>query len=568
MTRATPTVVEAPEPIRAGMAAPRRLVGTGPSAGSSGPYDPRSSTARRVPAAAPRREAVPRQRHDLADSDTATAAPPAGTDAGDSSNIKTTGWFAYVVRRHADGRLGLAVAWPLWALLVPFPLWWAMGLGSFMFILLAIPMAVTLVRRRGSLRFPRGWILWALFLLWALLSLLMYAKNPATTHAGSLVGRMVSTVVLLSNYAGATVTMLFVGNLNANELPVLRAARWLGALFLTTVAGGFLGTFLSHLAFTSPVELLVRLLTQGLFNRGIASSLRADPYISALIHPAAAQLQSVLGTEGGRAAAPFAYTNFWANSLSLLLIWFICAWGINTSPLRKVVCGVCVALATIPVIYSLNRGLWLGIAISVLWVAVRLFLHGRVAALLSVLIAVSLGGLIFLVSPLHSTLNARLDHPQSNSIRSYLMYQSIHGAEQSPLIGWGGTRKTDGSAQSITVGKSPDCRQCGDFTIGSTGQLWSVLFYQGFVGAGLFFGFFAAAVWTYRRDRSPVGQSGVLVVALTFVYMLFYVSVPAPLTITMISVGLLWRSDDESGVRLAVRRLARPRAPVMPAAPA
>ncbi len=457
------------------------------------------------------------------------------------SRTRSAGLFAYAVRRDNSGRLRLAAGWPLWALLVLFPVWWALGLGSFIFPLLAIPMIRTLAHRR-PLRYPRGWLLWALFLGWVLFGLVMFAQNPAGTHAGSFFGRVISYVVLISNYASVTALLLFVGNLTAAELPVNRIVRWLGALLFTTVAGGLLGTFAPHFAFTSPVELV------------IPGSLRTDPYISALIHPAAAQVQSVLGTESGRAAAPFAYTNFWANNVSLLLIWFVCGWAVGASTRRKLICLVTVCAATVPIIYSLNRGLWIGIAVTIVWAAVRLFLHGRVAALLSVLVAVSLGGLIFILTPLHTTLTSRLAHPESNSIRAFLTAQAVKGATESPILGWGGTRKTNGSAQSITVGKSAKCPQCGEFTIGSNGQLWGVLFYQGFVGAAFYFSFFGFCIWTYRRDRSPIGQAGVIAIALTFVYMLFYNALPASLAITMISVGLLWRSDDE---QLAARPALR-----------
>jgi hypothetical protein len=110
-------------------------------------------------------------------------------------------------------------------------------------------------------------------------------------------------------------------------------------------------------------------------------------------------------------------------------------------------------------------------------------------------------------------------------------------------VGWGGPRKTNGSNQSIAIGPSPACPGCGDFSTGSTGQFWYIIFANGYFGALWFFGFFLYSLWVYRRDRSSLGQAGVLVVGLTFVYMLFYNSVPAALTITMISVGILWRSD-------------------------
>ena len=458
------------------------------------------------------------------------------------NTIKQSGGLAYVVRRDANGRLRLAPAWPLWALLVPFPLWWALGMGSFAFALFAIPMALRLAHQ-PRIRVPRGWWLWALFLLWRMLSLVMLGETPAGLHAGSLGGRVISNAVGIIELASATVTLLFVGNLSRAELPIDRLMRWLGALCVTTIAGGVLGTVAPHFGFTSPLEFL------------LPQHIRSNPYVAALVHPNAAQVQSTADTgQSGRAAAPFGYTNFWANNLSLLIVWFVCSWTVKTSVQRRVACFVLVAVAVLPIVDSVNRGLWLGLAFSIVWVALRLFRQGRVAALFAVLIATAIGFLLFIGSPLRTTFEARLANPGSTSLRQYLTDQSIAGTLKSPILGWGDSRKTNGSNRSVAVGKSAACPQCGEFPVGSNGQLWATLFDNGIVGTVFYFGFFGATVWFYRRDLSPPGQAGVLVVALTFVYMLFYNSLPFALTITMISVGILWRLEaDRAGARESVQ---------------
>jgi hypothetical protein len=496
----------------------------------------------RGPAAPPRTPSAETSEATPAPADRIQRAALEATEAANVAEhgLVRTGPLAYVVHRDPSGQLHLASAWPLWALLVPFPLWWALGLGSFIFPLLAIPMAIELWRRK-PVRVPRGFILWALFLVWTLLSLLMFSKNPSGVHPGSLLGRLLSTVVSLVEYFGVTITLLFVGNLSRKELPVHTLVRWLGMLFIVTVGGGILGTVMPHFGFTSPLEWI---LPKSLDNA----------YVRALVHPNAAQVQAVLG-EGvsGRAAAPFGYTNFWANNISLLLIWFVCGWGLRTRLSRKVICVLVIALAVYPIAYSLNRGLWLGLAVTIVWVAVRLFLHGRVAALLAILVASALGAVILTLTPLHALYVDRLAHPHSNSVRGYLTAQAVRGAQESPVLGWGGSRKSNGSSRSIAVGKSASCAQCGEFPIGSNGQLWALLFNQGFVGTAFYLGFFGVSFWVYRRDRSLVGQAGLLVLALSLFYMLFYNSLPSALTITMISVGLLWRSHDERSVRVRAR---------------
>jgi hypothetical protein len=456
------------------------------------------------------------------------AVPPAEPTVPENG-IVITGLFAYVLRRDETGRLRLARAWPLWALLVLIPLWWALGLASFIFPIIAVPMALEL-RRRRPIKVPPWFWVWGLFLVWTVISLAMYTRNPPDTLAGSNAGRITAIGISLAEYASATITLLFVGNLTAKELPQRRLINWLSVLFLVTVLGGFLGTYAPWFQFRSPLEMLV------------PAGRRTDPYIAALIHPHAAQIQSVLGTTGGRAAAPWSYTNFWANTLSLLLIWFIVGWAIGVSSRRRAACVIIIAATLVPVVYSLNRGLWIGLVITALWVAIRLFLRGRVLALFAVIAVGALGVIAFAETPLHQVFSARLQHPGSNNIRSFLDKAAVHGANHSPIIGWGGPRKTIGSSKSIAIGKTAQCKRCGQFSIGSTGQFWTEIFYHGWVGAGFFLAFFGFTIWTYRRDKTVVAQAGMIAVALTFVYMLVYSSTPVALTITMISIGLLWRS--------------------------
>ena len=88
-----------------------------------------------------------------------------------------------------------------------------------------------------------------------------------------------------------------------------------------------------------------------------------------------------------------------------------------------------------------------------------------------------------------------------------------------------------------------------------------LLICNGWLGTVLFLGFFGYLAWRYRRDRTPYGMAGVLVILLSFLYMFAYVAVTAPLEFTMLAVALLWRNDQWRrglGARsaAAARRLA------------
>jgi hypothetical protein len=121
---------------------------------------------------------------------------------------------------------------------------------------------------------------------------------------------------------------------------------------------------------------------------------------------------------------------------------------------------------------------------------------------------------------------------------------AVDSAGQSPLIGFGSTRKTLGSNSSIAIGPSEACPRCGSRNIGSTGQLTLLLISQGFLGVLLYFGFLGRVVWRYARDHSVIGIAGTLVVVLEIFYAGFYTALTMPLAITFLSIGLLWRNDQ------------------------
>ena len=78
-------------------------------------------------------------------------------------------------------------AWPLTLLLAGIPLWWALGFGDYIFILLSIPMAARLyawsAHGNRRIRVPPGFALWLLFLLVVLLGAATLAAT-APGHPG------------------------------------------------------------------------------------------------------------------------------------------------------------------------------------------------------------------------------------------------------------------------------------------------------------------------------------------------------------------------------------------------
>jgi hypothetical protein len=445
--------------------------------------------------------------------------------------------------------------WPLTGLLLLYPLWWVLGLGVLIFPIAAVPMAVILIRQHLAgrpVRIPPGFVLWLVFLAVVLLGLAALDAAPAGTVAGGAGARLAGAGYRVVGYASLTVLLLYAGNLRESELPQRRLVRLLAWLFALTVAGGLVGTFAGHLALTSPVELL------------LPAELRGNGFIQSLVHPYAAQVMDVGGGAVPRPAAPWGYTNTWGNNIVLLTGWFVAAtWGLGARrPVRVLALGL-LAIAVIPVVHSLNRGMWIGLALVAGWVAIRLALssapsaasphpaapvRGRLTPLVAGAGAAALLGVALAASPLGDTVRQRLDHGRSDGIRAYLSERALAGVAESPVIGFGSTRSTQGGRHSIAIGPTPDCEQCGSFTIGGNGQLWQLLFAHGLLGTAAYFGFFGYGMWRFRRDRSAVGLAGTGAIVGSFVSALWYNALVTPLAFLMLSYALLWR-NSERGVQ-------------------
>jgi hypothetical protein len=141
-------------------------------------------------------------------------------------------------------------------------------------------------------------------------------------------------------------------------------------------------------------------------------------------------------------------------------------------------------------------------------------------------------------------ISQRLSSSGSVDRRGSLAIDAAHAAVASPLVGYGDTRHPQGSIQSVTVGRSAKCPACGGGTIGANGQFWLLLICDGFLGAALYVSFFAYGCWRYWRDTTVYGMAGVLVLLLSFVFMIAYDAVGAPLAFTMLAYALLWRNDQ------------------------
>ncbi|MEP6462980.1 MAG: O-antigen ligase family protein [Frankiaceae bacterium] len=431
------------------------------------------------------------------------------------------------------GRRILSPSWPVTALFVGFPIWWALGIAFLIVPLLAVPMTFSLLRRRNIV-LPSGSGLWLLFTAWTLLGVLMLGKVAPGTQPGSFGERLLPFLSRSGTLIGASVLLIYIANLSPAQLPAMRFARMLGFLFVVTVVGGVAGMLFPHGGFTSLAEYV---LPHHLVSKG--------SYLRELIHPNFAQVQGFLGYETPRPAAPFAYTNEWGANLSLLLPFFVLSWFAPGSQggqrWRRWLAPPILAVCAVVVIYSLNRGLWIAIALSVAYIVMVMVLRGRIRIVQMALAAALVGGVAFVATPLHTVVSERLAHGHSDTRRAYLATAALQGATHSPFLGWGSTRKPYGNVSSIAAGATPNCPRCAPPPIGTHGLIYLISFSHGFVGAGLMVAFFIGAFFRTRRDRRPFGIAATIVVGLVLVEMFFYQLIPFGLPIATAVFAMAWR---------------------------
>jgi hypothetical protein len=452
--------------------------------------------------------------------------------SGDVRTGRSTAPRPLVPEPTAPRRRVFGPGWPMSALFLGFPIWWAVGLPNFILPMLVVPMAVQLVRQ-APIRLPRGFITWLLFLVWVLagfFTLQLDAPGAIAGAGGS--GRIMTWGFRLVLYISVTIVLLYVGNSSERDLSTLRVCRLLGYMFVVTAFGGVLGMLAPHFQFVSPVEAL------------LPHAARANAFIDSLVHPKSAEVQTILGYAEARPIAPFTYANSWGANFSLYLPFFLYTWLGPTAGWRRKVAPLILLIALAPAIYSLNRGLWGAVAVGIAYVAIRLALKGRIWALQGIILAGLVLALVFVLSPLSSIVQERLAHPHSNARRGSLASLTIDSTlGGSPVFGYGTTRNLQGSFASIAGGATVQCGGCGVPPLGTQGEMWSIIFFNGIGGAGLFIAFFVYRFFRHWRDPSPLAIAGCVTLLMSAVEWFVYDFSGMPMTTMMIAIALMWRSE-------------------------
>jgi len=385
------------------------------------------------------------------------------------------------------------------------PLWWVLGAASFVWIVAAVPMLIRLLRR-WPIRAPRCFGLWMLFVVWMLMSV--------TQVEGT---RYISFGYRALLYIAVSVMFLYVFNLTEEELPRAKVLKLATLYFIYAVIGGYLGLLLGETGFTSLTE------------RMLPSVILDNEFAKTLVHPMFAQEQDFLGFSLPRPVAPFTFTNEWGSTMAFLVPMVLAGWG-TLSRRWNAAAVVAMAAGAVPAILSVNRGLWVGVMVGVVYGAALLAKRGDARYLKGLALgALVVVGLV-LIPPVNSIVVGRLESPHSNNARLTLYGQVVEQIDESPWLGYGAPKANE---------ENPNLP-----AVGTHGQFWTVLFSHGIPGALLYVAFSLSLAYRTLRDKDASATWLHVVTAIVPVLMWFYELLTPPIFIVMMAGAIALRPKE------------------------
>jgi O-antigen ligase len=408
-------------------------------------------------------------------------------------------------------------AWPLWFVFGLYPLWWALGLT---FAVWGMACALLVVHFIGqpAPRWPAAFGLWLLFLGWTAVSLSQI--NDAD--------RLLAYVYRGGSLAAATLLFLYIYNRHEDRLPTALAVRIMALFWCVIAVGGLIAVIYPTLRFATPMEFL------------LPESMTRNNLISALVHPRAAQLSRILGFPVGRPVMPFAFTNAWGANYALTLPFLVLSWRYCGRRWRLVTCGIAIA-SVVPLVLSLDRGVWISLGVGMLYASGRLAAARRGRSLIGVVVAAGVIATILIITPLGQLIISRAEHGHSDSGRADLYTEAVQITKESPVFGYGAPQPSQEGSDKPSVG--------------THGQFWLVLVSTGVPGLVFFLLWYAYMAVSTRRRRDPVAFWCHIVIVVALVQLPFYEQSHAPMCITMVAAALALRNGSPPpSIALAAKR--------------
>lgn len=402
------------------------------------------------------------------------------------------------VPRLPDGWMILGVLWG-------FSLMWALGMTNMIWTAIALPMAVELMMRR-KVRMPPLSGLWLIFLALLMPSVVMVLGSTS----GLVWGFRVAT------YAAGGVIFVYAFNLDPVRFSTRRLVNAFAAYWGTIVIFGVVALIKPDISFPSGLELLLP--------RGLAT----QPFVAQLIPARVSQVHDFIGFAVARPAAPFVYTNNWGANLALASAPFV-VWATTRGRLRRPVALTAVAIASVPIVLSLNRGLWLSLSLGIVYAAMRQAARTDVRQLVGLLAAGAFVGLLVVATPLGELVALRAEAGHSDDRRLELYTASVEATLDHPIVGNGGP---------VAIDELPDDAP----PAGTHGQIWLLLVSHGIPATVAFLAFMGMVLlrtWRAPSDSFAFWTNVMFVMALS--QMAVYALIPSQLPVLMLAAGVALR---------------------------
>ncbi|WP_159802388.1 O-antigen ligase family protein [Arthrobacter zhaoguopingii] len=403
--------------------------------------------------------------------------------------------------------VGRLPAWPIVAAFAGFPLWWALGLGDMAWPVFGAAMVLILARAR-KVRAPRGFGILLLFLLWVLCSLIQI-DEPL---------RILGFFYRFFLYAAATVVFVYVYNAR-QTLTDRRIFGVLTVFWLVVVAGGFAGLAFPLFELKTP---LAYILPQALLDNSYVDEMTTRDLTQYNPDPNATVISAP------RPSAPFLYANGWGNGYSLLTPAVVAYLSMVRGERRFWWLVAALPISFIPAFLTLNRGMFLGLGIALLYLGFRAALLGRTRVIGSILALSVVAGVALVQLPVIERLEQRTSRVSSIDDRGELYQETFRRTLESPVFGYGAPRPSERSGQP---------------SAGTQGHVWLVLFSHGFVGLGLFLAWLVHAFLSTLRRTDLVGLVCNTLLLVGLVEIFYYGILGSGLVILMViaAVGLRGR---------------------------
>jgi polysaccharide biosynthesis protein PslJ len=426
--------------------------------------------------------------------------------------------------------------WQPYAIFLGLPLWWLAGFSFFMWPLIVAPIVYPLLRR-GELRAPRRFGIWLLFVGWMIAS-------GIELHSAS---RVIAWSWRLSFYLSATVLFLWIYNASRDRVPTRAVINGLAGFWVCVIYGGWLAVVYPTLQLHSPAEYI------------FPNSLLNNTYFYAHVHLQVAEVQRFLGFEEGRPQTFFAYTNAWGSTCAMLTPIALAALAARPGPVWGRVLKVTLGLSVVPIIFSLNRGLWLSLGFGLAYAAVRFGALRDVRRVIRVLGAVVVVALVIGFSPLGGLVSGRFAHQTGDTSRLARDQAAQSQIAASPVLGYGAPQQ---NAAVTHTQKS----------VGTESEIFLLLYSHGVPALFLYGTWMAYTIVRTgkRRTRDSPAVFWVHVALIVAVVQSPYYELTERIPFILVFAALLYRDiamqselrfEDRARERLRGWRFRRPPAP-------